>query len=180
MPDGRKISTTSLRNQDGNPHPRVRRFGGDPFGNKRGGEIIESADNTVVWLSEFSSVGFWISNQIRIFDISLKGFNINGLQVKVCHSCGTVWLSVWIFKPAITVNVRMTSNGNTERESHPSQKIMRSTKWQWMWVGKLTYWFISKDSKNTSELDINELWLPKKAVLSLVASIMFHNMASCN
>ena len=54
-------------------------FGGDLFGNKRGVEINENGEDTVVLLSQFSGIGLRISDQVRIFDISLKGFHIDGL-----------------------------------------------------------------------------------------------------
>ena len=65
----------SFGSQDGRSHPRVRRFGEDLFGSKWGVKIDESADDTVVLLSQFSGIGFRVRNQIGIFDIGLKGFH---------------------------------------------------------------------------------------------------------
>ena len=74
----------SFRSQDGRSHPQVRMSGGDLFGSKWGVKINESAEDTVIVLSQFSGIGFRILNQVRIFDISLKGFHIDGLQLTVC------------------------------------------------------------------------------------------------
>ena len=74
----------SLGSQDGRSHPLVRRFGGDLFDSKWGVKINESAEDTVVLLSQFGGIGFKILNQVGIFDISLKGFHIDGLQLTVC------------------------------------------------------------------------------------------------
>ena len=63
--------------------------------------------------------------------------------------CGTVWLwSVGIFKSARTEKwSEMASDGGTDKTSHLLEKIMTSREWPWIWVGKLTCWFRSKDSK---------------------------------
>ena len=57
-----KVSTMSFGSQDGRSHPRVRRFGRDLFGSKWGVKINESAEDTVVLLSEFSGIGFRVLN----------------------------------------------------------------------------------------------------------------------
>ena len=76
----------SFGSQDGRSHLWVRRFGGHLFGNKRGVKISEGAQDTVILLSQFSDIGFRIPNQVRIYDISLKGFHIDSLQVTACDS----------------------------------------------------------------------------------------------
>ena len=70
--------------QDCKSHPRVRMFGGDLFGSKRGVEIDESDEDTVVLLSQFGGIGFRVLDQIGIVDVGLKGFHIDGLQLTVC------------------------------------------------------------------------------------------------
>ena len=84
MPDPLKVSIMSFGSQDGRSHPRVRRFVGDLFGSMWGVKINESAEDTVVLLSQFSGIGFRVLNQIGILDIGLKGFHIDGLQFTVC------------------------------------------------------------------------------------------------
>ena len=74
----------SFGSQDGRNHPWLRRFGGDLFGSKWGVKIEESAEATVVLLSQFGGIGFRVLNQIGHFDIGLKGFHIDGLQLTVC------------------------------------------------------------------------------------------------
>ena len=74
----------SFRSQDGRRHPWVRRFGRDLFGSTWGMKIDEIAEDTVVFSRQFSGIGFRISNQVRIFDISLEGFHIDGLQLTMC------------------------------------------------------------------------------------------------
>ena len=44
--------------QDGRSHPRVRRFEGDLVGSKWGVKIDESAEDTVVLLSQSGGTGF--------------------------------------------------------------------------------------------------------------------------
>ena len=65
----------SFGGQDGRSHLRVRRFGGDLFGSKWGVKIDESAEDTVVLLSQFGGIGFRVLNQIGIVDVGLKGFH---------------------------------------------------------------------------------------------------------
>ena len=43
------------------------------FGKQWGMKIDESVEN--ILLSQFSSISFGVSNQFRIFDIDLEGFN---------------------------------------------------------------------------------------------------------
>ena len=74
----------SFGSQDGGSHPRVRRFGGDLIGSKWGVKVDESAEDTVVLLSQFGGIGFRVLNQIGIFEVGRKGFHIDGLQPKVC------------------------------------------------------------------------------------------------
>ena len=57
----------SFGRQDGRSHPRVRRFGGDHFGSKWGVKIDESAEDTVVLLSQFSGIGFRVLLSDRKF-----------------------------------------------------------------------------------------------------------------
>ena len=103
MPDPLKVSMISFGSQDGRSHPQVGRFGGDLLGNKWGVKTNDRAEDTDVLLSRFSGIGFRVLNQIGIFDIGLKGFHIDGLQLTVCDVCGTMRLwSVGIFKSAIT------------------------------------------------------------------------------
>ena len=72
----------SFGSQDGRSHPRVR-FGRDPSGSKWGVKIDESAEDTVLLLSQFGGIEFSVLNQIRIFDVAHKGFHIDGLQFTV-------------------------------------------------------------------------------------------------
>ena len=74
----------SFGGQDGRSHPRVRRFGGDLFDSKWGVKINESAEDTVVLLSQFGGIRFRVLNQIGIVDVGLKGFHIDGLHLTVC------------------------------------------------------------------------------------------------
>ena len=74
----------SFGRQDGRSHPRVRRFGENLFGSKWGVKIDESAEDTVVLLSQFSGIGYRVLNQTGVFDVDLKGFHIDGLQLTVC------------------------------------------------------------------------------------------------
>ena len=60
----------SFGSQDGRSHPRVRRFGGDRFGSKWGVKIDESAEDTVVFLSQFDGIGFRVLNQIGMVDVN--------------------------------------------------------------------------------------------------------------
>ena len=85
----------SFGSQDGRSRPWVGEFGGDLCGNKWGMKINESAEDTVVLLSQFSDIGFRISNQVRIFDISLESFHIDGLQLLVCDSLRYSMTMVW-------------------------------------------------------------------------------------
>ena len=78
----------SYGSQDGRSHPRVRRFGRDLLGSKWGVKIDESAEDTVVLLSQFGGIRFRVLNEIGIFDIGLKGFHIDGLQLTVCDGLG--------------------------------------------------------------------------------------------
>ena len=57
-PDPLKVSAMSFGSQDGRSHPRVRRFRGDLFGSKWGVKIDESAEDTVVLLSQDSYLNF--------------------------------------------------------------------------------------------------------------------------
>ena len=89
MPDGREISTMSLGNQDGNPHPRVRRFGGDLFGNKQGEEINESDEDTAVLLSESSAAldfGFLIRSEFLISALKSSVLMAFKLRYVICDS----------------------------------------------------------------------------------------------
>ena len=67
----------SVRSQHVRSHPCVRGLGLDLFGNQRGMEINESAENSVILLSKPSYVGFRILNHFRRFDIGLKGCPVN-------------------------------------------------------------------------------------------------------
>ena len=73
-----------LHSDQGQSHPRVRTSWGDLFDSKWGVKINVSAEDTVVLLSQFSGIGCRILEQVGIFDISLKGFHIDGLQLTVC------------------------------------------------------------------------------------------------
>ena len=42
-------------------------------------KIDGSVEDTVILLSQSSCICFGISNQVRIFDISLEGFNVDRL-----------------------------------------------------------------------------------------------------
>ena len=46
-------------------------------------KIDESAEDTVVLLSQFGGIGFRVLIQIGIVDDRLKGFHIDGLQLTV-------------------------------------------------------------------------------------------------
>ena len=83
----------SFGSQDGRSHPRARRFGGDLFGSKWGVKIDESAEDTGVLLSQFGGIGFRVFNQIRVVEVGLKGFHIDGLQLTVCDG---LWYSVTV------------------------------------------------------------------------------------
>ena len=65
--------------EDDMSHPWVRPLGGDCFGDPLGMKINESAEDTVVLLSLSSFIRFRMSNQLRIFDISLDGFSADCL-----------------------------------------------------------------------------------------------------
>ena len=54
----------SFGSQDGRSHPRVRRFGGDLLGSKWGVKINESAEDTVILLSQISGIGFRVLSEI--------------------------------------------------------------------------------------------------------------------
>ena len=77
MPDALKISTMSFRSQDGRSHPWVKKLYKDLFDSQWGTKIAESVEDTVILLSLFSCISFWISNQIRILDISLESFHVD-------------------------------------------------------------------------------------------------------
>ena len=47
------------------------------LGNQRCMTIDESVENTVILLSQSSCISFGMSNQFRIFDISLGGLNVD-------------------------------------------------------------------------------------------------------
>ena len=47
-------------------------------------KIDESAEDTVVLLSQFGGIGFRVLNQIGVVDVGLKGFHIDGLQLTLC------------------------------------------------------------------------------------------------
>ena len=64
--DTLKASTMSFGSQDGRSHPRVRRFEGDLCGSKWGVKINESAEDTVVLVSQFIGIGCRVLNQIEI------------------------------------------------------------------------------------------------------------------
>ena len=71
----------SARRPDVRSHPWARRPGGNLFRNQK---IDESAEDTyfchiVIILSQSSCVSVRISNQLRIFDIGLKSFNVDRL-----------------------------------------------------------------------------------------------------
>ena len=65
-------------------------------------QFIESVENTIILLNQFSCSGFRIVNQFRIFDIVFNGLNVHHLQLPV-HVCGTdrLWF-VRIFELAAT------------------------------------------------------------------------------
>ena len=67
----------SFRSPDVRSHPWVRRLGRDLLGNQRGMKIDDSAEDTVILLSQSSCISLRISNQFRTFDIGLKGFNVD-------------------------------------------------------------------------------------------------------
>ena len=99
----------SFWSQDGRRHPQVRRFGGDLFGSKWGVKIDESAEDTVVLLSQFGGIGFRVLNQIRVVDVGLKGFHIDGLQLTVCEGLYSVTMVCRYFQ--ISNNRKMIRNG---------------------------------------------------------------------
>ena len=74
----------SFGSQDGRSNLRVRRFGGDLIGSKWGVKIDESAEDNFVLLSQFGGIRFRVLNQIGIFDVGLKGFHVDYLQLTVC------------------------------------------------------------------------------------------------
>ena len=100
----------SFGSQDGRSHPRVRKFGGDLFGSKWGVKMDESAEDTVVLLSQFGGIGFRVLNQIGIVNVSLKGFHIDGLQLTVSDS---LWYSVTVVCRCFQIsnNIKMIRNG---------------------------------------------------------------------
>ena len=100
----------SFGSQDGRSHSRVRRFGGDLCGSKWGVKINESAEDTVVLLSQFGGIGFRVFNQIGVVDVGLKGFHIDGLQLTVCDG---LWYSVTVVCRyfQISNNRKMIRNG---------------------------------------------------------------------
>ena len=143
--------TMSFRRQDVRSHPWVRRLWGDPFGNQQGSKIDHDqiAEDTVILLSQSSCISFRISNQFRNFDIRLEGFSVDRLQLSVLDSLwGGPTMVEWYLEVSSNRKVVKTkSEVNTERALHSVEKIIRSREWPWMWVGKSTYWWRSKDSK---------------------------------
>ena len=111
-------------------------------------------------------------NRIRIFDISLKGFNINNLQLSICDS---LRYSMTIVCRNFQIRNNIKVIGNDIRQYYGRytplalQKIMKSREWSWMWIGKLTHWFKSKDCKMpvsclTSDVtDSMGIWNPPSA-----------------
>ena len=94
-----------------------------------GREINEIAENTVVLLSQFSGIGFRVLNQIGIVDIGLKGFHIDGLQLTVCDGLRySVTMVCRYFQISNNKNdQKMASDGDTDKTSHPLEKIMASS-----------------------------------------------------
>ena len=72
-------------------------------------KINESAEDTVVWLSQFSTIGFRVLNQIGIFGIGLKGFHIDSLQLTICSLWYSVTMVCRYFQ--ISNNRKMIRNG---------------------------------------------------------------------
>ena len=118
----------SFGSQEGRSHPRLRRFGGDLFGCKWGVKIDESAEDTVVLLSQFGGIRFRVLNQIGIVDVGLKGIHIDGLQVTVYDGLRySVTVVCRYFKSATTEKwSEMASDGDTNKASHLLEKIMTS------------------------------------------------------
>ena len=112
-------------------------------------KIDESAEEAVVLLSQYGGIGFRVFNQIGIVDVGLNGFHIDGLQLTVCD--GLRYSVTVVCKYFQISNNRkwseMASDGDTDNALHLLEKIMTSREWPWTWVGKLTCWFRSKDSK---------------------------------
>ena len=48
---------------------------------------------TLALLSQFGGIGFRVFNQIRVVDVGLKGFHIDGLQLTLCDG---LWYSVTV------------------------------------------------------------------------------------
>ena len=84
---------------------------------------------------------FWIS--------ALKASMLTDCNFRYLIVCGTVRLRLdGICKLATTEKwSEIKSEAETERTLHPKEQIIRSREWPWMWLGKSTYWWRSRDSK---------------------------------
>ena len=76
----------SFGSQDGRSHPRVRRFGGNLFGSKWCLNIDESAEDTVVLLSQFGGIGFRFLIKSELLMSALKASRPNILSNKTVIS----------------------------------------------------------------------------------------------
>ena len=88
-------------------------------------KVDESSEDTVILLSQFSCIGlgYLISSELMILAAVLFAFNCRDVIV-----CGTVRLwFVGIFKSAATEKwSEIIPDVDTERTSHPLEKIIRS------------------------------------------------------
>ena len=90
MPDPLKVSMMSFGSQDGRSHRRVRRFGGDLFGSKWGMKIDESAEDTVVLLSQFNGIGLGLLIRSEFWLSALKAPILMAFNLQYVMVCGTV------------------------------------------------------------------------------------------
>ena len=84
--------------------------GGVLIGSKWGVKFDESAEDTVVLLSQFSGIGFRVFNQIGIVDVGLKGFHIDCFQLTVCDGLQYIVTVVCRYFQ-ISSNRKMIRNG---------------------------------------------------------------------
>ena len=114
-------------------------------------KIHESVEDTVILLSQFSCICFQISNPIRIWISALKSSMLIDCNFRYLIVCEMVrlWLD-GICKLATTEKwSEIKSEAERERTLHPGEQIIRSREWPWMWVGRSTYRWRSKESKTS-------------------------------